>query len=145
MPNIRLVLWGVLAAILFLNYQTWLHDYEPPVSAVTQTGTGPAAPSANTLGDTVPQATTAASAAAPEAANAPPATAAPAPTPAAPAAAAESESSVPLHITTDVLDVDTRRKQAQLSYQEGLAQLTQDYVALQKSLGLGWADPSARE
>jgi multidrug efflux system outer membrane protein len=47
--------------------------------------------------------------------------------------------------TTDVLDADTRRKQAQLSYQEGLAQLTQDYVALQKSLGLGWADPSARE
>jgi outer membrane protein, multidrug efflux system len=44
--------------------------------------------------------------------------------------------------TTDVLDADTRRKQAQLSYQEGLAQLTQDYVALQKSLGLGWADPS---
>ena len=30
MPNIRLMLWGVLAAILFLNYQTWLHDYEPP-------------------------------------------------------------------------------------------------------------------
>jgi outer membrane protein, multidrug efflux system len=47
--------------------------------------------------------------------------------------------------TTDVLDADTRRKQAQLSYQKGLAQLTQDYVALQKSLGLGWADPSARE
>ena len=60
MPNIRLVLWGVLAAILFLNYQTWLHDYEPPVSAVTQQGTAPAASAANTLGDTVPQATTAA-------------------------------------------------------------------------------------
>ena len=30
MPNIRLMLWGVLAAILFLNYQTWLHDYETP-------------------------------------------------------------------------------------------------------------------
>ena len=33
MPNIRLMLWGVLAAILFLNYQTWMHDYEPPASA----------------------------------------------------------------------------------------------------------------
>jgi multidrug efflux system outer membrane protein len=44
--------------------------------------------------------------------------------------------------TTDVLDADTVRKQAQLNYQEGLAQLTQDYVALQKSLGLGWADAS---
>jgi outer membrane protein, multidrug efflux system len=44
--------------------------------------------------------------------------------------------------TTDVLDADTRRKQADLSYQQALAELTQDYVALQKSLGLGWAQPS---
>jgi NodT family efflux transporter outer membrane factor (OMF) lipoprotein len=44
--------------------------------------------------------------------------------------------------TTDVLDADTRRTQADLSYQQGLAQLTQDYVALQKSLGLGWAAPA---
>ena len=41
--------------------------------------------------------------------------------------------------TTDVLDADTRRTQAELSYQQALAQLTADYVALQKSLGLGWA------
>jgi NodT family efflux transporter outer membrane factor (OMF) lipoprotein len=44
--------------------------------------------------------------------------------------------------TTDVLDADSRRNQADLNYQQGLAQLTQDYVALQKSLGLGWADPA---
>jgi NodT family efflux transporter outer membrane factor (OMF) lipoprotein len=44
--------------------------------------------------------------------------------------------------TTDVLDADTRRTQADLSYQQALAELTQDYVALQKSLGLGWADPA---
>jgi outer membrane protein, multidrug efflux system len=43
--------------------------------------------------------------------------------------------------TTDVLDADTRRVQAELSYEEALAQLTQDYVALQKSLGLGWVSP----
>jgi outer membrane protein TolC len=42
--------------------------------------------------------------------------------------------------TTDVLDADTRRNQADLSYQQALAELTQDYVALQKSLGLGWGD-----
>jgi outer membrane protein, multidrug efflux system len=41
--------------------------------------------------------------------------------------------------TTDVLDADSRRKQADLSYQQSLAELTEDYVALQKSLGLGWA------
>jgi NodT family efflux transporter outer membrane factor (OMF) lipoprotein len=40
--------------------------------------------------------------------------------------------------TTDVLDADTRRVQAQLSYEQALAQLTQYYVALQKSLGLGF-------
>ena len=45
--------------------------------------------------------------------------------------------------TMDVLDADTRRNQAALSYQQALAQLTQDYVALQKSLGLGWAAPSS--
>jgi multidrug efflux system outer membrane protein len=44
--------------------------------------------------------------------------------------------------TTDVLDADTRRTQADLSYQQALAQLTEDYVALQKSLGLGWTEPA---
>jgi NodT family efflux transporter outer membrane factor (OMF) lipoprotein len=44
--------------------------------------------------------------------------------------------------TTDVLDADTRRKQADLSYQVALSDLTQDYVALQKSLGLGWTQPA---
>jgi outer membrane protein, multidrug efflux system len=42
--------------------------------------------------------------------------------------------------TTDVLDAESRRNGAELSYQQALSQLTQDYVALQKSLGLGWAD-----
>ncbi len=44
--------------------------------------------------------------------------------------------------TSDVLDADSRRNQADLNYQQALAQLTQDYVALQKSLGLGWTEPS---
>jgi len=119
MPNIRLMLWGVLAAILFLNYQTWLHDYEPPVSAVTQSGTAPAAPPASTLGDTVPQATTAAPAPAPaqapaqQTAGAPAAAASPA-TLGAPAAASESSPSMPLHITTDVLDVGINLKGGEL-------------------------------
>jgi NodT family efflux transporter outer membrane factor (OMF) lipoprotein len=42
--------------------------------------------------------------------------------------------------TTDVLDAESRRNDAELNYQQALSQLTQDYVALQKSLGLGWAD-----
>ncbi|HUN75598.1 MAG TPA: efflux transporter outer membrane subunit [Steroidobacteraceae bacterium] len=44
--------------------------------------------------------------------------------------------------TTDVLDADTRRIQAELAYQQGLAELTRDYISLQKSLGLGWVDAS---
>ena len=40
--------------------------------------------------------------------------------------------------TTDLLDADSRRVQAQLSYQQALGQLSTDFVALQKSLGLGW-------
>lgn len=40
--------------------------------------------------------------------------------------------------TSDVLDADSRRLQAQLSYQQSLAQLSQDFIVLAKSLGLGW-------
>jgi YidC/Oxa1 family membrane protein insertase len=103
MPNIRLMLWGVLAAILFLNYQTWLHDYEPPVSTV-QTSAAPAGAPASTLGDSVPQPTVTAPTAAPPTANAPPA----APANSAPSSAAASETERPaaqLHVTTDVLDI----------------------------------------
>ncbi len=53
MPNIRVMLWGALAAILFLNYEAWLRDYPPPV-AVVQTGAGAA--DGNTLGRSVPTA-----------------------------------------------------------------------------------------
>jgi NodT family efflux transporter outer membrane factor (OMF) lipoprotein len=40
--------------------------------------------------------------------------------------------------TSDVLDAESRRVQAQLNYEQAVAQLSQDFVALQKSLGLGW-------
>jgi outer membrane protein TolC len=42
--------------------------------------------------------------------------------------------------TSDLLDADAKRIQADLSYQQALAQLTTDFVAMQKSLGLGWSD-----
>jgi NodT family efflux transporter outer membrane factor (OMF) lipoprotein len=40
--------------------------------------------------------------------------------------------------TTDLLDADSKRIQAQLNYEQAVAQLSQDFVAMQKSLGLGW-------
>ncbi len=46
--------------------------------------------------------------------------------------------------TLDVLDADSRRIQAEVAYQQAVSGLTQDYVALQKSLGLGWQQPPAQ-
>jgi NodT family efflux transporter outer membrane factor (OMF) lipoprotein len=40
--------------------------------------------------------------------------------------------------TTDLLDADSRRVQAQLNYQQAMAEMSTDFVAMQKSLGLGW-------
>ena len=40
--------------------------------------------------------------------------------------------------TTDLLDADLKQLQAQLSYEQAVAQLSIDFVAIQKSLGLGW-------
>ncbi len=44
--------------------------------------------------------------------------------------------------TMDLLDADSKRLQAQLSYEQALAQLSTDFIGLQKSLGLGW-EPQA--
>jgi YidC/Oxa1 family membrane protein insertase len=120
MPNIRITLWGIFAAILFLNYTTWMQDYTPRAAAQAGTSsTAPnAAPPANTLGESVPQAASSASTPAPQ--NG---TAAPAQTPAPalatatpPAGAASSEAPVgePLHISTDVLDVSINLKGGEL-------------------------------
>ena len=40
--------------------------------------------------------------------------------------------------TSDLLDAEARRLQAQMNYEQALALLSQDCVAMQKSLGLGW-------
>jgi outer membrane protein TolC len=42
--------------------------------------------------------------------------------------------------TLDILDAEQRRVQADNGLEEAQALLTQDYVALQKSLGLGWSE-----
>ena len=44
--------------------------------------------------------------------------------------------------TIEQLDAERSRIQAQSSASEAVAQLTQDYIALQKSLGLGWQPQS---
>jgi YidC/Oxa1 family membrane protein insertase len=123
MPNIRLLLWGAFAAILFLNYQTWMHDYEPAPSAATPSGAAPGATApTNQLGESVPQ-TASSAATVPTAAQ--PANAAPSavPTPTAgaalstPAAADAADTgapSTPIHVLTDVLDVKINLKGGEL-------------------------------
>jgi YidC/Oxa1 family membrane protein insertase len=123
MPNIRLILWGVLAALLFLNYQTWVHDYETASPAAQSAGTQSSGAPANPLGESVPQAPPppAPNAAAPtngtvsgatpgtSPATAPTATA----TPGA-AAPADATPSAPIRITTDVLDIEINLKGGEL-------------------------------
>jgi YidC/Oxa1 family membrane protein insertase len=121
MPNIRIILWGVLAAILYLNYTTWLHDYEPQVvpSAQTSTstgagGTGPAASApANSLANSVPQVPAASAVPAPQTSGAAPA-APPAASQAAPAASDSEAAPMPLHVSTDVLEIDINLKGGEL-------------------------------
>jgi YidC/Oxa1 family membrane protein insertase len=48
------MLWVAFAAILYLNYEAWMHDYQEPAGTVAQSA-GTAAPG-NSLGDSVPKA-----------------------------------------------------------------------------------------
>jgi YidC/Oxa1 family membrane protein insertase len=119
MPNTRMLLWVALAAILYLNYEAWTHDYPAsgtPGAAGQSTAGTPGG--TGTLADSVPQAAT--SAAIPQAvpaATAPPAASASADTFAPPASAAPAPDSSPsqeLHVTTDVLDVTINLKGGEL-------------------------------
>ncbi len=115
MPNIRLALWGTLAAVLFYGYQVWMHDY--PASGAPGSIAQSVPGSANSLGESVPQA---ASSAAPVTAQpaAPPAAASATPTaPAVPAPAdgfAAAPDSGTLHVLTDVLDLTINLKGGEL-------------------------------
>src|SRR5882724_1449481 len=116
MPNTRMLLWIALAAILYLNYEAWMHDYP----AVGQQGTlGQSATSApGTLGDSVPQAASSASAAPPASAplgSAPaPAAESFTPPPAGTTPAPDDSTSQPVHVVTDVFNVVINLKGAEL-------------------------------
>jgi YidC/Oxa1 family membrane protein insertase len=102
------MLWGALAALLFLCYQQWQQDYVKPIVTTTYTGTASAPASAASLGDSLP-----------DAASAPPkaSTQVLAPAAAPPEAEARAEetgSTAPLHVSTDVFDVDINLKGGEL-------------------------------
>ena len=113
MPNTRMLLWFALAAILYLNYEAWMHDYPagtPGTAALSAAGNKP-----GTLGDSVPEVASPAPstpAAAPTAA--PPTAAEPLSPPPGVAAESNAGAFLPLHVTTDVLDVVINLKGGEL-------------------------------
>ena len=138
MPNIRVMLWVALAAILYLNYEAWMHDYPAATPEATQLAGGSA--TSNRLGDSVPQSnTTAPSTAAPATSGAAAVAGTPSATTAQPAVplggapptalpasgsaaaankapdtTAASAAEPPLHVVTDVLDVAINLKGGEL-------------------------------
>ncbi|HSY05748.1 MAG TPA: membrane protein insertase YidC [Steroidobacteraceae bacterium] len=106
--NLRLYLWGALALVLFYDYQLWMRDYapSPTLASATAEHAAPATP-ASDLGNRIPQAApagTAASGPAEGSASAPPATTA-SDSAAGTTAAPQDNAAPPVHVRTDVLDV----------------------------------------
>jgi YidC/Oxa1 family membrane protein insertase len=105
----RLWLWVALAALLLLNYQTWMHDYPPPSEAARASPAANAAPHAagpaSDLGSRIPEAPRAATPTPGERARqseagAPTASGAPGTAPGSAAAPPR------VRVRTDVLDLD---------------------------------------
>jgi YidC/Oxa1 family membrane protein insertase len=112
-PNLRVMLWGALALLLLINYQTWVRDYPaPPSTAPVAAVPGTSSP-ANDLGNRVPEAPKS-ERGAPRGAQVPGSSAGPAAAGSGGSAAQYSpgegapEASVAprIHVRTDVLDVD---------------------------------------
>jgi len=121
MPNIRMLLWGAFAFLLYMNYQAWVHDYDVATTvaikgAAGSSGTPSAAP--ETLGNTVPQANS--SAASSGVSPAPAAVSPAAAAPSAPESGTDSkaDSSQLLNIKTDVLNVAINLKGGELDRAE---------------------------
>ncbi|HEY3851235.1 MAG TPA: membrane protein insertase YidC [Steroidobacteraceae bacterium] len=110
MANTRIMLWFAFAAILYLNYEAWIRDYQTPAptAAVTMPAGSAAAP--KSLADTVPTApsTAAAPGTTPSTAAAPSAGSAPAAPPSLDSGAAAPGASI--HVVTDVLSLDINLK-----------------------------------
>jgi YidC/Oxa1 family membrane protein insertase len=102
--NFRVVLWVLLGAALFINYQTWVHDY--PALAPVTTIQGTAAPAL----DSAPPTASAPAAVATPGAGAAAAPAANAPTAASAQNLSDTAAANPgaglVHVRTDVLDAE---------------------------------------
>jgi YidC/Oxa1 family membrane protein insertase len=121
MPNSRMLLWVALAAILYLNYEAWMHDYPAAGQrdAASQSAAGGPGAASN-LGDSVPQAASSAAPPAPAPSTAttlgkPPSPAAePFTPPPAGTPAPDDSASQPVHVSTDVFNVAINLKGGEL-------------------------------
>jgi YidC/Oxa1 family membrane protein insertase len=111
MANTRIMLWFAFFAILYLNYEAWMHDYREPASTAAAITAAGSAAAPKSLADSVPAAPSAATA--PSTATAPSASGSPAPaTAVAPSSldSSASASGASIHVVTDVLDLDINLK-----------------------------------
>jgi YidC/Oxa1 family membrane protein insertase len=101
--NLRVTLWVLLGMALFLNYQTWMHDYSVPEPSHATTANAPAPAPLDSVAPTASQ---------PAASTSTPATAAPAiaastTTTQSLGDATQSDAKAPsVHVVTDVLDAE---------------------------------------
>ncbi len=112
MPNTRVMLWVALAAILYLNYEAWMHDYREPAPSTAASTAAPPSDTSSTAGaagGTSPAASNSLADSIPKAGSAAPGAAETAPPPAAARPAAGSPAAT-LHVVTDVLDVTINLK-----------------------------------
>ena len=109
MNNPRVLLWGALLLLLFLNYQAWVHDYAPidkaaASAAATQAAAKPDA--AHSLDAAVPQTFSTDTTATSGAERPPAAAATSSPAPSSDSAAQPAATAPSVHVRTDVLDMD---------------------------------------
>ena len=112
MANTRLMLWFAFAAILYLNYEAWMRDYQQPASAAAVTMPAGGASASKSLADTLPTAPHPTRQRRPRAPARRPPRQRPLPRP-EPAASESAGAGVPgasIHVVTDVLDVDINLK-----------------------------------
>jgi YidC/Oxa1 family membrane protein insertase len=116
MPNTRVMLWLAFAAIMYLNYEAWMHDYrEGAVVAAAQSAAG-TPDAAHTLADSVPKAEPANPGAAATGTSGSPMRPSTLPGAAASGAAAAPETAAPpagsptIRVETDVLDLTINLK-----------------------------------
>jgi len=138
MPNIRMMLWAALAALLFLNYEAWMKDYPASPLEGSESVAGTSAATAGSLADSVPQATSSGSTNTPPAGGAsnpngvvastttlgaePPTVSgaagstdsSPAPATGSGDSSASTASQSPIHVVTDVLDIEINPKGGEL-------------------------------